>query len=160
MQDPFLFSGTIRDNIVFGPNPVSDQRLDEILELAHCRNIVDNLTGGVDAPVTQKGASFSSGQRQLISIARAFANDPDLVIFDEATSYIDLETEEKIKQALANLTHDRTAIIIAHRLSTVRQADNIIVLSRGRIIESGNHDDLMAQKTGYYFKLNQLQTAL
>jgi len=157
-QDPFLFTGTVRDNIVFGRSDISDRRLDEIIDLARCRSLIDSLAGGLDAPVSQKGSTFSSGQRQLLSIARALANDPDLIIFDEATSYIDLETDLKIRQALDNLTRDRTAVIIAHRLSTVRNAGLILVLYRGRIIESGTHRELM-RRQGYYYKLYQLQLA-
>ncbi|MDY6904365.1 MAG: ABC transporter ATP-binding protein [Thermodesulfobacteriota bacterium] len=156
MQDPFLFTGTIRDNILFTRKQVTDAELENILENARCREMIERLENGVDTMLTHRATAFSSGQRQLISIARAFANDPDLIIFDEATSYIDLETEMKVKQALTNLTRNRTAIIIAHRLSTVRDADRIIVLSRGRIVETGSHDQLMAVK-GYYYKLNEIQ---
>ncbi len=155
-QDPFLFTGTLRDNIAFGKKDINPRTLDRVIDQARCRSLVENLAGGIDAPVTQRGSTFSSGQRQLISIARALANDPDLIIFDEATSYIDLETDMMIREALANLTRDRTAIIIAHRLSTVRYATRILVLHRGRIIESGTHATLMAEK-GYYFQLYQLQ---
>lgn len=157
-QDPFLFTGTIRDNIAFGEAADDDAALERVIDLARCRSLVDSLEGGLDAPVTQKGSTFSSGQRQLLSIARALASDPDLIIFDEATSYIDLETDLMIRQALENLTRDRTAIIIAHRLSTVRYATRILVLYRGRVIESGSHEELMNKK-GYYRQLYRLQQA-
>jgi ATP-binding cassette subfamily B protein len=106
--------------------------------------------------LSEGGASISSGERQLISIARAFARNPDLIILDEATSHIDSETEHKIQEALDNLMAHRTSMVVAHRLSTARDADTILVLNRGRIIETGNHAELMQLK-GFYFRLNQLQ---
>jgi ATP-binding cassette subfamily B protein len=105
------------------------------------------------------GASLSSGERQLISIARAFANNPELIILDEATSYIDSQTEKIIQDALRNLMSGRTAFVVAHRLSTIRHADKIVVIDQGRIIEQGTHDSLM-DKSGFYFQLNHLQTCV
>ncbi|MCP4108019.1 MAG: ABC transporter ATP-binding protein [Desulfobacteraceae bacterium] len=159
-QDPFLFSTTIRENI-FQQNSDKLQDSDwekyanRILEASNCKSLVEKLPDGLDTQLSEGGTSISSGERQLISIARAFASDPELIIFDEATSYIDSETEEKIQKALVNLMHDRTGVIVAHRLSTIRNADIIIVLNRGRIIESGTHDELLKIK-GFYFRLNQL----
>ena len=153
-QDPFLFSGTIRENIEVGNNNISEEQLKSIIALARCQSIIARLPDGVNTQIAEGGKSLSSGQRQLISIARAFASQPDIIILDEATSYIDSETEQNIQAALTNLMKGRTAIIIAHRLSTARMADTIYVLNRGRIIESGNHADLMNQK-GFYFNLNQ-----
>ncbi|MDP2644249.1 MAG: ABC transporter ATP-binding protein [Desulfobacterales bacterium] len=154
MQDPFLFSGSIRSNIAYGKT-ISDKQMEHILRIANCRSIVERLPHGLDADLSGGGASISSGERQLISIARAFARDPDLLILDEATSYIDSETEQKIQEALANLMKNRTSIVIAHRLATARNADRIIVLNRMKIVESGTHAELVEQK-GYYYKLNQL----
>ena len=156
MQDPFLFSETIRDNITLGKRDISETALKQILEHSNCKTFIDRLPAGLDTVLSEGGASISSGERQLISIARAFARDPDLIILDEATSYIDSETEYKIQGALFNLMANRTSIIVAHRLSTTRGADKIIVLNRGRIIEAGNHAELMQLK-GFYFRLNQLQ---
>jgi ATP-binding cassette subfamily B multidrug efflux pump len=155
-QDPFLFSGTIRENIISGNGDISDEDLNRILEASNCKPMIDRLPDGVDAELSEGGASISSGERQLISIARAFARDPDLIILDEATSYIDSETELKIQEALRNLMKNRTSIIVAHRLSTARSASRILVLHRHRIIEEGTHDELMERK-GFYFKLQQLQ---
>ncbi|MBT8490598.1 MAG: ABC transporter ATP-binding protein/permease [Deltaproteobacteria bacterium] len=155
-QDPFLFSGTSRENIISGNGNISDDALNRILEASNCKSMIDRLPDGVDTELSEGGASISSGERQLISIARAFARDPDLIILDEATSYIDSETELKIQEALGNLMKDRTAIIVAHRLSTARSANRILVLHRHRIIEEGTHDELMDRK-GFYFKLQQLQ---
>jgi ATP-binding cassette subfamily B protein len=155
-QDPFLFSGTIRENIVSGNGDISDDTLNRILEASNCKSMIDRLPDGIDTELSEGGASISSGERQLISIARAFARDPDLIILDEATSYIDSETELKIQEALANLMQNRTSIIVAHRLSTARSANRILVLHRHRIIEEGTHDELMERK-GFYFKLQQLQ---
>ncbi len=156
MQDPFLFSGTIRENIFQADQMPAPARADAIIDAANCRTLIDRLPRGLDTVLTEGGASISSGERQLISIARAFARDPQLILFDEATSYIDSATELAIQQALGKLMQDRTALVVAHRLSTVRNADRIIVLNRGRIIESGNHAELMHRK-GFYFKLHQLQ---
>ncbi len=153
MQDPFLFSGTIRENIITGERTVSEDELDEILALSNCKSFIEKLPHGVDTKLSEGGASISSGEKQLISIARAFAVNPDLIILDEATSYIDTESEIEIQEALSNLMRNRTSIIIAHRISTTRGADKIFVLKDGRITESGTHDELMKLE-GLYYKLN------
>jgi len=156
MQDPFLFSGTIRANIFQENQDIAEQRIQSILEASNCMPLIDRLEKGLDTILTEGGASISSGERQLISIARAFARNPQLIIFDEATSYIDSPTELRIQEALEKLMQNRTSLVVAHRLSTVRNADRIMVLNRGRIVESGHHTDLMQQK-GFYFRLHQLQ---
>jgi ATP-binding cassette subfamily B multidrug efflux pump len=155
-QDPFLFSGTIRDNIVNGNTQISEETLHGIIEASNCQSLVERLPRGVETELAEGGASISSGERQLISIARAFARNPDLILLDEATSYIDSETEQKVQEALSNLMKNRTSIIVAHRLSTARHADRIFVLNKHKIIESGTHHELMRRK-GFYFKLHQLQ---
>ncbi len=155
-QDPFLFSGTIRSNIFPHEKSLSTHEMDRILEASFCKSFIEKLPNGVDAALTEGGATLSSGQRQLISIARAFAANPELIIFDEATSYIDSDTESNIQTAMFHLTRNRTAVIIAHRLSTARMADTIIVLHHGKIIESGSHTELMKKK-GFYFLLHQLE---
>jgi ATP-binding cassette subfamily B protein len=157
LQDPFLFSETIQDNITLGKQHISKQLLQQIVEDSNCNTLIDRLPDGLDTVLSEGGATISSGERQLISIARAFARNPDLIIFDEATSYIDSGTELKIQEALMKLMENRTSIIVAHRLSTVRKADRIIVLNRGRIIETGTHAELMNLQ-GFYFRLNQLQS--
>jgi ATP-binding cassette subfamily B multidrug efflux pump len=156
MQDPFLFSDTIRENITLGKRNLSEAAFQQILQDSNCKTIVDRLPEGVYTVLSEGGTSISSGERQLISIARAFARNPDLIILDEATSYIDSETEVKIQEALTKLMSNRTSIIVAHRLSTAREADKIIVLNRGQIIETGNHSELMKIQ-GFYYRLNQLQ---
>jgi len=156
MQDPFLFSGTIRDNIRQGKTDISEEMMDHVLEASNCKTLINRLPEGLDTILSESGASISSGERQLISIARAFASNPDLIILDEATSYIDSETEHSIQKALFNLMKNRTSIIVAHRLSTARHADRLIVLHKGKIIETGSHDELMKKK-GVYFRLNQVQ---
>jgi ATP-binding cassette subfamily B multidrug efflux pump len=159
MQEPFLFSGTIRENIFDGSHPISEKDMKNILKAANCKNLIDRLPDGLDTTLSEGGASISSGERQLISIARAFAREPQLILFDEATSYIDSQTELQIQEALKKLMENRTSLIVAHRLSTVRNADRILVLNRGRIIETGSHLELINKK-GFYYRLHQLQNGV
>ncbi|MBW2486866.1 MAG: ABC transporter ATP-binding protein [Deltaproteobacteria bacterium] len=156
MQEPFLFSGTIRQNIFEKTDFMSEESMQKIIDAAKCRALIQRLPDGLDTILTGGGTSISSGERQLISIARAFARNPQLILFDEATSYIDSQTELWIQQALEKLMKNRTAMIIAHRLSTVRHVNRIIVLNRGRIIETGSHAELIEQQ-GFYYRLSQFQ---
>jgi len=155
-QEPYLFSDSIRANIWRDQAHVGDAEIAQVLSTANCREIIQKHPHGLDTILTRGGASLSSGERQLISIARAFARDPELLILDEATSYIDSLTEDAIQDALSKLMIGRTSLVIAHRLSTVRQADTIVVLDKGHILEVGNHDALM-RKQGFYFRMNHLQ---
>ena len=155
-QDPFLFSQSIRENIFSNNNHLSEKERDQILEASNCKRVLERLPKGIETVLSEGGLSISSGERQLISIARAFARDPELIIFDEATSYIDSNTEAQIQDAMANLMKNRTSIVVAHRLSTARNADQIIVINHGRIIESGIHNELMS-KQGFYYRLNLLK---
>ncbi|WP_373499320.1 ABC transporter ATP-binding protein [Desulfococcus sp.] len=157
-QDPFLFSESIRDNIRLGNPDISPEDLDRAIEASNLAPLIRRLPAGLDTKFSEGGLSISSGERQLVAIARALARNPDLILLDEATSHIDSETELKIQGALSNLMRDRTALIVAHRLSTARHADRIIVMESGRIIESGTHDELMALEK-VYCKLNRLQHA-
>ncbi len=155
-QDPFLFTGTVKENILGATNGVTDSRFREILTAAHCDALVERLPKGVDTVLTDGGSGLSSGERQLISIARAIARDPDLIILDEATSYIDSESEVIIQDALENLMRSRTSLIIAHRISTARHADRILVLKRGKVVEQGNHRELMGLE-GLYYKMVKMK---
>ncbi len=155
MQTPFLFSSSIRDNIT-GTNNVDDKRLNKIITDSNCDMIIDKLDKGVETILSEEGSSISSGERQLISIARAFVSNPELIILDEATSYVDSDSEWKVKEAMSKLMKNRTTIIIAHRLLTAASADNILVLNNGKLIESGNHKKLMDKK-GFYYKLKILE---
>jgi len=152
-QDPYLFSGTIKENIMPPGTLISHDELNQIIEQSHVGSIIENLSEGLETNITQGGASLSSGERQLTSIARAFAHKPDLIIFDEATSYVHTESEEKIRLAVAQLKENRTSITIAHRLRSAITADTIIVLKDGIIVETGDHQTLMQNKK-YYYKLH------
>lgn len=155
-QDQFLFSGTVRENILQGNPDLSEKQLQDILKASNAQSVIQRLPRGLETQLKQGGTSISSGQRQLISIARAFARDANLLILDEATSAIDSETEEDIQQAIKRLMEGRTCITIAHRPSAARSASRIIVLHQGRIIESGTHEDLI-KRQGFYARLRSLQ---
>jgi len=156
LQDPYLFAGDIKFNVSLYNKDITIDRVKSVLKDVGAATFVEQLPGGYDEPVVERGSTLSSGQRQLISFARALAFDPSILILDEATASIDSETEGLIQQALKVVSEGRTTLIIAHRLSTIREANQILVLHRGEIVERGNHDTLMALR-GRYYKMYQLQ---
>lgn len=156
LQDPFLFSGTLESNVRLGTERIGRTAVERALEEVRLADFVRTLPEGVAAPVTERGATFSVGQRQLLSFARALAHNPRLLILDEATSSVDTQTEVLIREALDRLLEGRTAIVVAHRLSTIQRADRILVLHKGRVREQGTHQELLAAR-GIYFRLYQLQ---
>ncbi|CAG7617309.1 putative multidrug resistance ABC transporter ATP-binding/permease protein YheH [Paenibacillus solanacearum] len=156
LQDPFLFTGTIASNISLNDPAVTRDRVEQALRDVGAYDMFMSLPGGIDEPVIEKGSTLSAGQRQLISFARALAFDPAILILDEATASIDTETEAVIQNALDVLKQGRTTFVIAHRLSTIRSADQILVLDHGRIVERGNHEELMRLQ-GKYDQMYRLQ---
>ncbi|MGH2442134.1 MAG: ABC transporter ATP-binding protein [Chloroflexota bacterium] len=157
LQDPVLFSGTITSNIRLNNTDISDEAVRRAAVFVNADTFIRRLSDGYDHVVHERGANFSSGQRQLIAFARAIAFDPEvLLVLDEATSSVDTETEALIQEALERLMEERTSIIIAHRLFTIRHVDRILVLHKGRLVEEGNHESLLAEH-GYYHRLYQLQ---
>ncbi|MEI6756403.1 MAG: ABC transporter ATP-binding protein [Chlorobium sp.] len=156
MQDVFLFSGTIRDNLAFGNPDASEETIREAAKIVGADQFIEKLPGGYQYKVLENGTGLSSGQKQLIAFVRALLYNPEILVLDEATSSVDTETETLIDAATAKLMSDRTSIIIAHRLSSVQKADRIIVLHKGVIRETGNHQELLA-KRGLYYKLYLLQ---
>lgn len=150
LQDTHLFTGTIRDNIKYGNLEASEKQVLDAAKLANADFFIRHLPQGYDTAITGDGANLSQGQRQLLAIARAAVANPPVLILDEATSSIDTRTETLIQQGMDRLMRGRTVFVIAHRLSTVRNADEIIVLEKGNIIERGNHAELLAKKGRYY----------
>jgi len=156
LQDVFLFTGNIRDNITLFDNHFSDDEIKAACDYVNVSSIIDKLDNGLDSQVIERGENFSTGQRQLLSFARTVLHKPQIMILDEATANIDTETEVKIQESLEKMKNIGTMLIVAHRLSTIQHSDKIIVLSKGEIIESGNHQQLLKNK-GHYYKLYKLQ---
>jgi ATP-binding cassette, subfamily B, multidrug efflux pump len=156
LQDPFLFTGTIADNIRLGSKWITDERLERAADEVNVGDFIRTLPGKFAEPVKERGATLSTGQKQLISFARALAHDPGILILDEATSSVDTETELRVRLALSRMITGRTSILIAHRLSTIQKADTILVMHKGLLRERGTHQELLTQR-GLYWKLYQLQ---
>ena len=159
LQDPFLYHGTIASNIRMYQENLSQVEVEEAARFVDAHDFISQLAQGYDSPVTERGSTFSSGQRQLLAFARTIATKPKILILDEATANIDSETEELIQHSLRKMRQGRTTIAIAHRLSTIQDANCIYVLDKGRIIESGSHEELLAQN-GTYKKMYQLQAGM
>lgn len=152
LQTPTLFTGTVKDNIRYGKFDATDKQIEEAAKLVGADSFIEKLENGYDSEVGEQGSKLSTGEKQLISFARAVVANPALFILDEATSSVDTETEKKIQKAIEAILHERTSFIVAHRLSTIINSDMILVIDKGKIVESGKHDELM-QKKGYYYRL-------
>lgn len=159
MQDVFLFSNTISDNIAFGRPDMDTVYVQSVARIADADNFIMRMPNGYDTIVGERGVGLSGGQKQRISLARALAKDPSILILDDTTSAVDMETETKIQHELAGLTTKRTTFIIANRISSVRDANLILLMEKGRVVESGTHDELMALK-GKYYEVFQKQLGL
>ncbi|HWF46000.1 MAG TPA: ABC transporter ATP-binding protein [Bryobacteraceae bacterium] len=156
LQDPYLFTGTVESNIRLGTPSVTSSRVRDAAEQVNLLDFIAGLADQFDTPVRERGQGFSTGQKQLISFARALAHDPRILILDEATSSVDTETELRVREALGRLIEGRTSVVIAHRLSTIQRADRILVMHKAELREIGTHQELLA-KRGIYWKLYQLQ---
>jgi ATP-binding cassette subfamily B protein len=156
LQDPFLFSGTLETNVRLGNEEIGPERVEAALREVGLGSLLNTLPEGVQTNVSERGATFSVGQRQLISFARALAHNPRFLILDEATSSVDTKTEVMIREALDRLLEGRTAMVIAHRLSTIQHAARILVFHKGKLREQGSHQELLAMH-GIYYRLYQLQ---
>ena len=156
LQDPFLFSGTVRDNIRLGSAWIEHRAVEQAARDVNLADFIASLPQGFQEPVRERGSTLSTGQKQLISFARALAHDPKILVLDEATSSVDTETEFKVRDALTRMVEGRSSLIVAHRLSTIQRADKILVMHKGRLRETGTHQQLLAQR-GIYWKLYQLQ---
>ena len=150
LQEPFLFSGTIRDNIIYGREDATQEKVIEAAKAVGAHDFIMRFEKGYDTILQERGSNLSQGQRQLISFARAVLSDPRILILDEATANIDTQTEVIIQQALKQLLKGRTSLVIAHRLSTIHDASRVVVMENGKIEEIGNHQELIAKKGAYY----------
>lgn len=158
LQDTVLFSDTIRNNLKYSNLEADDTEMENAAIMSNCHKMIKHMPEGYDTVLTESGQNISQGQRQLLSIGRAFLADPKILILDEATSCVDTRTEKRIQDAMVNLMKDRTSLIIAHRLSTIRDADFIVVMDKGRVVETGNHEELL-ERRGRYYELYMTQFA-
>lgn len=156
LQDPFLFSGTIAQNIRLGTESITDAEVANAADEVNVADFINTLPAQFAEPVLERGSTLSTGQKQLISFARALAHRPGILILDEATSSVDTDTELRVRSALERMITGRTSVLIAHRLSTVQKADTILVMHKGNLREQGSHQELLAER-GLYYKLYQLQ---
>ena len=159
MQDVFLFSNTVEDNIAFGNPYVEPEYIQRVAEIADAHNFISKMPQGYDTIIGERGVGLSGGQKQRISLARALAKDPSILILDDTTSAVDMETESKIQKELTNLTGEKTTFIIAHRISSVRDANLILMMEKGHVVEQGTHEELIAKK-GFYYEVYQKQLGL
>ena len=155
-QTSILFSGTIRENITYGLSNISEEDLQQVLVDSNLREMIDSLPDGLETKIQEHGGNLSGGQRQRISIARAFVRNPKILILDEATSALDTISEKQIQEATHNLTKNRTTLIVAHRLSTIRDADRIAVIDNGGVAEFGTYEELMTKK-GIFYEMRKMQ---
>ena len=156
LQDPFLFSGTIAENIRLGTAWIDETRMQQAADDVNVGDFIRSLPLAFDDPVSERGSTFSTGQKQLINFARALAHNPRILVLDEATSSVDTDTEIRVRDALEKMVRGRTSVLIAHRLSTVQRADRILVMHKGQLREVGTHQELLLHR-GLYWKLYQLQ---
>ena len=155
-QEPILFNDTISNNIAIGQQEATEEQIIEAAKIANAHEFIIKKEGGYHSNIGDRGAKLSGGERQRLTIARKILKNPPILILDEATSSLDTESERLVQDAINNMMQNRTSIVIAHRLSTIRHADEIIVLQKGKIVERGNHEELLAQG-GFYKKLVDMQ---
>lgn len=156
-QDNFLFSGTIRENILIGNENATEKQINQAVKMAYLDEFIATLQEGLDTQIGERGILLSGGQKQRVAIARAFLKDAPIIILDEATSALDNKAEAVVQKAIDNLMKDKTVFVIAHRLSTVRNADKIAVINEGQLVELGSHEELMAIPNGQYKALYEMQ---
>lgn len=156
LQDTWLFDGSVKENIRYGKPKATEEEIVAAAKSAYAHSFIERLPKGYDTKLGNKGISLSTGQQQLLTIARVMLADPPMLILDEATSSVDTLTEVRIQTAFLKMMEDRTSFVIAHRLSTIREADVILVMDKGAVVEVGNHDTLM-QKKGFYYRLHESQ---
>ena len=156
LQDVFLFSGTVRSNITLHDESYSDERINEVCKYVNADSFIQKLDKGLDEMIIERGENISQGQRQLLSFARTVLADPQILILDEATANIDTETEVLIQESLEKIKNIGTMLVVAHRLSTIQNSDQIVVLQHGEVVEIGDHQQLLKNR-GFYYRLYQLQ---